>query len=232
VPESKAAQILRPLLVTNLDAFKDQGGNMLKLRLLSTIIATIMASGSVIAQDQEIDEEIVVQGVRSAEINALEEERKKDIFSSVISQDDAGNFADQNVAESLQRLPGVTLQKSEGEGKFVTVRGLGPGFVTVHMDGAEVASGGGGFEAGADSTDNRGFALDAIPADLLGSIEVLKSLTPDMDLNSIGGTINVKTVSAFNKNRDTLKVTTQASMQDYRVSTLARNAAGLRGDAR
>jgi TonB-dependent receptor len=151
-------------------------------------------------------EEVIVSGVREAELNAREAERIKNIFSSVIAQDDAGNFADQNVAESLQRLPGVTLQKEEGEGKFVSVRGLGPGFVAVSMNGNELASA---------SSDTRAFALDALPADMLGSIEVFKSLTPDMDLNSIAGIVNVKTVSAFDKKKDTLKANVQGFYQDY-----------------
>src|SRR5690606_12979566 len=104
---------------------------LFRKRLLPTMIA-IMASGFVTAQAQDdvqlennqVDEEIVVEGVRGAELNAREAERGKDIFSSIITQDDAGNFADQNVAESLQRLPGITLQKSEGEGKFINLRGL------------------------------------------------------------------------------------------------------------
>ncbi len=183
---------------------------MHKKRLLPLCIALI-ASGQLHAQttssSQELVEEVEVTGVRAAELNAREEERSKNIFSSVISQDDAGNFADQNVAESLQRLPGITLQKSEGEGKFVSVRGLGPGFVTVQQNGAELATAG---------ADDRSFALDAIPADLLSSIEVFKSLTPDMDLNSIGGVVNVKTVSAFDRKKDSLRLNVQDYYQDYR----------------
>lgn len=185
---------------------------MHKKSLLSLCIA-LAASGSLYAQEQptvsddSVVEEVTVTGVRRAELNARESEREKNIFSSVISQDDAGNFADQNVAESLQRLPGITLQKSEGEGKFVSVRGLGPGFVTVQQNGAELASAG---------SDDRSFALDAIPADLLGGIEVFKSLTPDMDLNSIGGVVNVKTVSAFDRKKDSLRLTLQDYYQDYR----------------
>jgi len=171
----------------------------------------LAASGQLNAQSADNEsagsmEEVTVTGVRRAELNAREAEREKNIFSSVISQDDAGNFADQNVAESLQRLPGITLQKSEGEGKFVSVRGLGPGFVTVQQNGAELASAG---------SDDRSFALDAIPADLLGAIEVFKSLTPDMDLNSIGGVVNVKTVSAFDRKKDSLRFNVQDYYQDY-----------------
>ena len=180
---------------------------MHKKRLLPLCIA-LVASGQLHAQTTASNdvEEVTVTGVRNADINAREVERGKNIFSSVISQDDAGKFADQNVAESLQRLPGITLQKTEGEGQFVTVRGLGPGFVSVNMNGNELAS---------SSSDTRAFALDAVPADLLSSIEVFKSLTPDMDLNSIGGTVNVKTVNAFDRKQDTLRVSGQVSEQLY-----------------
>ncbi|HEX7027179.1 MAG TPA: TonB-dependent receptor [Gammaproteobacteria bacterium] len=179
----------------------------------------IMASGFVTAQAQDdvqsennqVDEEIVVEGVRGAELNAREAERSKDIFSSIITQDDAGNFADQNVAESLQRLPGITLQKSEGEGKFINLRGLGPGFVSVNMNGSDLANAGGGPEG----VEDRGFSLDAIPADVLQSIEVLKTLTPDHDLDSIGGSVNVKTLSALDRGRDSLKVTAQGFYQEF-----------------
>jgi iron complex outermembrane receptor protein len=181
---------------------------MHKKRLLSLCIA-LVASGQLYAQTNESSndvEEMEVTGVRQAELNAREEERKKNIFSSVISQDDAGNFADQNVAESLQRLPGINLQKSEGEGRYVSVRGLGPSFVTVQQNGAEMASAG---------ADDRAFALDAIASDSLGAIEVFKSLTPDMDLNSIAGVVNVKTINAFDRKGDSLKGTIQTFYQDY-----------------
>ena len=186
--------------------------NNLKVKPLALAIALgLSPSALVYAQsDSSADaqlEEVIVTGVKAADLNAREAERSKDAFSSIISQDDAGNFADQNVAESLQRLPGITLQKSEGEGRYVNVRGLGADFVSVTMNGSELASGGG---------DGRAFALDAIPADMLGSIEVYKSLTPDMDLNAIGGAVNVKTVSAFDKKRDTLKFKAQVNNQQYK----------------
>ncbi|WP_250461493.1 TonB-dependent receptor [Microbulbifer litoralis] len=185
-------------------------------------LAIALASAATFAQEdnQAVDasavddptlEEVYVEGVQGAELNARKAERMKDVFSSVITGDDAGNFADQNVAESLQRLPGITLQKSEGEGKFINLRGLGPGFVSVQMNGSEMANGGGG--AG-DDLEDRGFSLDSLPADVLQSIEVLKSLTPDMDLNSIGGSVNVTTVSALDRGENTLKLHAQSAYQD------------------
>lgn len=187
---------------------------MFHRRMLSLAVS-LVAGGSLPliahAQDDQAAEpmleEIVVQGVRQAELNAREMERNKDIFSSVISQDDAGNFADQNVAEALQRLPGVTLQKNDGQGEFVNIRGMGAGFVGVSMNNSEMASASG---------DGRAVGLNTIPADLMGSIEVFKSLTPDMDLNSIAGRVNVNSVTAFDRGEDTLRLTLQGSQHEQR----------------
>ena len=194
---------------------------MFKKRLMHLTIASAVTGGLVVnavAQDAPKDtasntivEEVIVTGVRQAELNAREMERQKKIFSSIIAQDDAGNFADQNVAESLKRLPGVTLQMQEGEGTHVNIRGLGSEFVNVSVNGNEMASA---------SEDTRGkdtgsASLNSFPADLMGSIEVFKSLTPDMDLNSIGGTVNINSTSAFTYDKNTLKATLQTGYQDY-----------------
>jgi len=149
---------------------------------------------------------IEVKGVKQADLKARDLERMKSGFSSVISTDDLGNFVDQNVAESLRRLPGVTLQRSEGEGKYVTVRGLGPGFVSINMNGSQMSGAG----------EERKVGLDALPADLLGTIEVLKTLTPDQNLNSIGGTVNVKAISAFDRGKNTLKMRVQDAYSEAR----------------
>ncbi len=187
---------------------------MFHKRMLSLAVS-LVAGGSLplvahAQNDQAAEplmEEILVQGVRQAELNAREMERNKDIFSSVISQDDAGNFADQNVAEALQRLPGVTLQKNDGQGEFVNIRGMGAGFVGVSMNNSEMASASG---------DGRAVGLNTIPADLMGSIEVFKSLTPDMDLNSIAGRVNVNSVTAFTRGEDSLRLTVQGAQHDQR----------------
>ncbi|KXI29081.1 TonB-dependent receptor [Paraglaciecola hydrolytica] len=161
-----------------------------------------------IQQDSsEAELEIIeVTGVRQADIKARDLEREKNGLSSVIATDDIGNFVDQNVAESLRRLPGVTLQRSEGEGKFVSVRGLGPGFVAVSINGSEMSGVG----------DERKVGLDAIPSDILGSIEVLKTLTADQDLNSIGGAVNVNAISAYDRGKAGLKFKAQDAYSTLR----------------
>jgi TonB-dependent receptor len=188
----------------------ESGGEMISKKPLLTMLVSMFATSAVTAQAQNRTdsadlEEVVVRGIRAADMNAREAERMKDIFSSVISQDDVGNFADQNVAEALQRLPGVTLQKSDGQGEFVNVRGMGAGFVGVTMNNSEMASSAG---------DGRAVGLNTIPADLMGSIEVFKSLTPDMDLNNIAGKVNVNAITAFTRGRDSLKLTVQGAQHE------------------
>ena len=172
----------------------------------SNSVSTDQVESTESKKQQEELEVIEVKGVKQADLKARDLERMKDGFSSVISTDDLGNFVDQNVAESLRRMPGVTLQRSEGEGKYVTVRGLGPGFVSVNMNGSQMSGAG----------DERKVGLDALPSDLLGTIEVLKTLTPDQNLNSIGGTVNVKAISAFDRGKNTLKIRVQDSYNELR----------------
>ncbi|MBX2859232.1 MAG: TonB-dependent receptor [Cellvibrionaceae bacterium] len=181
-------------------------------RLLAMAIALATTANAQEETEEEnledkFDEIVIITGVKAADQNARNMEREKDNFSSVIAADDLGNFVDQNIAESLRRLPGVGLQRTEGEGKFVTVRGLGPGFVTVNINGSESAT--------ADN-DGRGFALDLVSNDMIGSIEVHKTLTPDMNLNSIGGSVNINSVSAFVRNRDSFQLRLQGAYQNNR----------------
>jgi len=191
-----------------------------KKQILAMAIA-MATSASLVAQEAEKEqqeessgaavEEVYVEGVRAADVNARAAERDKDNFSSIVTQDDAGNFSDQNVAELLQRMPGITLQKSEGEGKFVNLRGLGAGMVSVRMDGGAMANAGGGTD---ETLEDRAFSLDSLPSDVLQSIEVNKSLTPDMELDAIGGSINVKTLSALDRGKNTYKLRVQNYYQE------------------
>ncbi|MER2493054.1 TonB-dependent receptor [Catenovulum sediminis] len=170
-------------------------------------IHVIAAEDTEATEEQEEQTEIIeVRGVQYSDQKARLIERDKKQFSSVVSTDDLGNFVDQNVAESLRRMPGVTLQRSEGEGKFVTVRGLGPEFVSVSMNGSQMAGMG----------DERKIGLDALAGDALGSIEVVKTLTPDMNLNSIGGAVNVNAISAYERGKNTLKLKLQDSYSELR----------------
>lgn len=119
---------------------------------------------------------------------ALNQQKSADNIKNIISADLIGRFPDQNVAEALQRVPGVNISRDKGEGSTVTIRGTPAHFTNISINGEQIVS--------VQQGGGRAEALDLIPADQLGSMEVTKSLTPDMDGDAIGGNINLRTPTA------------------------------------
>jgi TonB-dependent receptor len=134
---------------------------------------------------------LTVTGERSAALRAINEQRSLVGLANVIAGDEIGKLPDQNVAEAVQRVPGVTMQTSRGEGRFVSIRGTAPELNNVTLNGQTLAS----------TAGSRATALDLLPASMVSSVEVVKSVTPDMDANAVGGTVNIKTVTAFDRER-------------------------------
>jgi TonB-dependent receptor len=134
-----------------------------------------------------------VEGQRVGQARALNQERASDNLKNIVAADAMGRFADQNAAESLARISGISLERDQGEGRFVLVRGIDPNLNMTMINGVVVPS-----SEGNERTIN----LDVIPSDVLSSIEVSKSNTPDMEGGAIGGTVDLHTQSAFDeKNR-------------------------------
>jgi TonB-dependent receptor len=140
------------------------------------------------AEPYRLTESVEVIGQAAAIDSALEEQRRSDTVQSVVHADGVAQLPDENVAEAVQRLPGVGVERDQGEGRFVSVRGLGPDLNSVTINGTLVP---------APESDRRAVALDVLPAELVQSLSVIKTLTPDMDANSLGGTVDVKSLSAF-----------------------------------
>ena len=132
-------------------------------------------------------EEVVVTGYRAAQANALQDKRMADMLKESLTADDAGKLPDQNVAEALRRITGVTATVDQGEGRYATVRGIDPSYTNVSLDNQVVGS----------PEDTRRVALDTIPSEVLSRVEVIKAVTPDMDGHAVGGAINIITPSAF-----------------------------------
>jgi len=139
----------------------------------------------VMAQDLET---ILVVGVRDGQSKALNAQRSANNIKSVVSADYLGRFPDGNVAESMQRLPGAAVQRDQGEGKYVNVRGAPREFANVSVDNVILPSPDGG---------SRAIDLDTIPSDIISSLELTKALTPNMDADAIAGTINIVTRGAL-----------------------------------
>ena len=132
-------------------------------------------------------EEIVVTGYRAALASALQDKRMSAVIKESLTADDAGKLPDQNVAEALRRITGVTATVDQGEGRYVTVRGVDPSYTNITLDNQVIGS----------PEDTRRVALDTIPSEVLSRVEVVKAVTPDMDGHAVGGSINVITPSAF-----------------------------------
>lgn len=133
-------------------------------------------------------EEVLVFGQRDMMRSAIDRQRDSDRIMSVITRDAIGNLPDQNVAESVRRLPGVNVLNDQGEGRFIAVRGLDPSLNASNVNGVRVPS---------PEADSRAVALDVIASELVESIEVVKTLTPDMDADTIGASIQINTMRAF-----------------------------------
>jgi TonB-dependent receptor len=170
-----------------------------------------VAAGETVRADIAFGSEIVlldalvIEGSAVGTARAINEQRAATTLTTITASDEIGNFADQNAAESLQRLPGVALYRDQGEGRYVVVRGLNYTYTNVQLDGSSFA--------GADLGE-RATALDVVPNDALSAIEVTKVPTPDMDGEGLAGIVNIKSKSPFDFDGTSASVTAQTKYSD------------------
>ena len=143
--------------------------------------------------------EIVVYGssMRDAQARALNAQRVADSIKSILSADYLGRFPDDNVAESMQRLVGASIQRDQGDGRYVNVRGAPLEYSNVSVDGVLLPSPDGG---------TRAIDLDTIPADVIANLELTKAITPDMDADAIAGNINIVTQGSLDSPERVLRL--------------------------
>ena len=152
-----------------------------------------VSAGQAIAVDAKMElssvsTEVLVSAERAAgEAEAINRERSADNIVQVLPADVIRSLPNANMADALGRLPSVTLERDEGEGKYVQVRGTEPRLTNTTIDGINVPS----PESGV-----RQIKFDAIPADLVESVEINKTLQPNMDGDGIGGSVNLVTKTA------------------------------------
>ena len=127
--------------------------------------------------------EVVVTGQRAAIRRAQDIKLNSVSVVDAVSAEEAGKFPDQNVADALQRVPGVAVDRSGGESSQITIRGLGPDFVNVVLNGRTLAT---------DAKD-RAFNFDVLPSELINTAEVHKTSSADLEEGGIGGTVNIIT---------------------------------------
>lgn len=151
--------------------------------------------------------ELVVKGQRLSSANSIQQQKSALGVVNVISADDMGKLPDANVADALARVPGinVVVNQETGEGEYVSVRGLAGTFNAYAINGVRVAL---------TDSGSRKASLTVLPPNGLKSISVSKTLTPDMDGDAIGGTVNFVTPSAFDFKKPTIRVFASYGMND------------------
>ena len=135
-------------------------------------------------------ETFTVSGEREGSAAAITAQRNAGNVKSIVATDAFGHVVDGNIGEMLKRVSGISTNLNEGEVDQVFVRGIGSAFSAVTLDGTRLPS-------PAKGKKERNFEVDKLPADYIDSIEVIKAPTPDMDADSVGGTVNMITKSAL-----------------------------------
>jgi TonB-dependent receptor len=144
-------------------------------------------------ESSEMLETVVITGIAEGQIKAFLDQKKAENIKNIVSAEQIKTFPDMNAAEVMQRIPGITLQRDQGEGRYVQLRGTPPELTTFNVNGEQIPSPEGNV---------RYVGMDVIASDQIEFIEVNKVLTPDMDGDGIAGSVNIKTKKASSQEGD------------------------------
>jgi len=169
--ELEIAYISYETLYMHLD-FRDQSHNNLVIQLKPSV--------------KEL-EAVKITGNAEGQVKAILDQKLAANIKNIVSSEQIEQFPDLNAAEVLQRIPGITLKRDQGEGRFVQLRGTPPEYTSFNINGEQIPSPEGNV---------RYVGLDIISADQIEFVEVTKVLTPDMDADAIGGSVNIITKTA------------------------------------
>lgn len=163
-------------------------------------------------QKENVDEAIEVidiKGIRRSVIAGLDVKRYSDVIVDAVSSEDIGKFPDANLAEALQRIPEVSIDRDSGEGRFITIRGLGPEFNSVLLNGRHIAS----------TEPNRSFSFDTIAAELVSELNVYKTQNSSLSEGALGGTVNAITARPLSYNGLKVRGSLKAGYEEHADST-------------
>jgi iron complex outermembrane receptor protein len=166
------------------------------------------------AADAGADEEIVVSGFRQSLTSALNMKRNETASIDAIKAEDIAEFPDLNLAESLQRIPGVAISRVNGEGRNISVRGLGPEYTRVRINGMEAIGTSGGTDNSGGVNRGRGFDFNIFSSDLFNSLAVRKTASADVEEGSLGATVDLQVARPFDFKKSTAVLSVQGSYND------------------
>ncbi len=168
------------------------------------------------------DADIVVTGFRASLNSAINLKRNETATIDVIKAEDIAEFPDLNLAESLQRIPGVAISRVNGEGRNISVRGLGPEYTRVRINGMEAIGTTGGTDNSGGVNRGRGFDFNIFSSDLFNSLAVRKTATADVEEGSLGATVDLQSARPFDYKKPTVSISAQASYNDLREKVTPR----------
>lgn len=185
-------------------------------------------SGQATPAENTVDtlDTVSVTGYRASVERALDIKRGEAGVVDAIVAEDIGKFPDLNLAESLQRIPGVVITRDAGEGRNISVRGLGPDFTRVRINGMEALTTVGSTDQNGGSNRGRGFDFNVFASDLFSQLIVRKTAQADVEEGSLGATVDLRTARPFDYDGFTLVASGQASYADMGDTTDPR-VAGL-----
>ncbi|OEZ95992.1 TonB-dependent receptor [Duganella phyllosphaerae] len=194
----------------------------LRKTLLAALIADILLAAGAQAQtpDQpavDASAQVVVSGIRASLSSSLNTKRMQDGVVDAVSAEDAGKFPDTNIAESLQRVTGVQIQRNGGEGRYISVRGLGPEFNNVLVNGRTMTS----------DTGGREFSFDLLSSDLISKALVYKTSQPFLPEGGIGSTVDIQTARPLSGKIGHSSVVNVSSSWDSNSKKYTPNASGM-----
>ena len=169
-------------------------------------------------EQQQAEEQIevisVVGSFRGSLASALNQKRFETGATDTIKAEDIADFPDLNLAESLQRIPGVAISRVAGEGRQISVRGLGPDFTRVRINGMEAQSTSGGTDAIGGANRGRGFDFNTFSSDLFSELTVRKTASANVEEGSLGATVDLRTARPFDYDGLTFAANVQAGYND------------------
>lgn len=191
---------------------------LFKKKLLTTSISSCLFAlgANALAQNDEV-EEVFVTGIRASLEASMDVKRESAGIVDAISAEDIGKFPDTNLAESLQRITGVSIKRTNGEGSEITVRGFGPdnNMVTLNgrtMPGASTYGGSSGADGTTRGGSTRAFDFSNLASEAVSGVEVYKTGKASIATGGIGATVNIKTTRPLDKPGFTATVGAKAVM--------------------
>lgn len=191
----------------------------IKYKPLALAIAAAFAAPA-IAQDSTNGagaapvEEVVVTGFRGALRNALNTKRESIGVVDAIYAEDMADFPDNNLADALGRIPGIAISRSGGEGRNITVRGLGPDYTRIRINGMESMSSTGGTDAEDGNNTGRGFDFNTFSSELFSNVVVHKTNSAEVDAGSLGATVELNSARPMELDELVLTAAVQLGRND------------------